>query len=333
MATTIKEIAGMLGLSVATVSRSLNDKSDISEETKERVRKLANGLNYQPSEIARGLVLQRTNTFGLAISNLSHPLYAEIAEKIEENARKNNYAVILSSGTEGIGNQIEKFRGRRVDGLMLGPIFRNHHIEYIWRLKKDKFPFVLFGNIENVETDYVTVNRVKGTYLAIKHLIDLSHKKIGYLCLPVEDMSSPTKLKGFEKAIYEAHLPLKNEWIVKGEGTRESGYKKMKELLLLKDRPTCLFAHNDLAAIGAMKVIRDVGLKVPDDISLIGFDNIKEGEYLDTPLTTVDQPKEEIGKRLVEVLLERIEHAEKPLQQIVLEAELIIRNSCAPPRK
>ena len=107
----------------------------------------------------------------------------------------------------------------------------------------------------------------------------------------------------------------------------------MKKLLLLKDRPTGLFVHNDLAAIGAMKAIKEVGLKVPDDISLIGFDNIKEGEYSEVPLTTVDQPKEEIGKKLVEVLLERIESLERPLRQIVLQTKLIIRDSCSAPKR
>ncbi len=326
---TLKDIAEIAGVSITTVSRALRDKEDIGEKTKRKIKEIARRLNYRPDEIARSLILKRTFSLGLVISHLSNPLYGRVVEELEKESKKEGYSLILtsSSGSEETEKNIKLLRGKRVDGIIAGPIFYKGDLEILFELKREKFPVVIFGNIEMIEMDSVSINREKGVYKAVSYLIKSGCRKICYLCTPKRDVTFPTKFKGFERAIYENGLKLREEWIIEGKGTLEDGYFNMKKILKKKEIPDGVFCHNDLVAIGAMKAIKEKGLKIPEDIGVIGFDNIPEGKFYDPSLTTVDQPIEKISVTLIKLLLKRIENPEKKVETVIFEPELIERET------
>ena len=217
-------------------------------------------------------------------------------------------------------------RNQRVEGIILGPVYSQQSLKLIWEFK-ERFPMVVFSGLEHLDVDYVTVDREKGVFSAVKHLVKLGHKKIAYLCLPFGNLYFFPKYRGYMKAIYQFGLPFYKEWIIREKSTMEGGYKAMKKILSFSNRPTAVVCHSDLSAFGAIRCAKDRGLHVPEDMAVVGFDNIREGEYSVPSLTTVDQPKERMAKELVRLLLERIENPKKKVEEILLPARLIIRES------
>jgi len=318
-----KAIAQLLDVSISTVSLALSDSPKVKATTRERVKQLAQTMHYQPSEIARSLSSKRSMTIGIIFGQFMFPFYSERAEEIQKQLRKRHYLglALTANTTEQIKETIETCIGRRVDGL-IGSQFSPSDIAL---LKNAKLPYVLFDK-SDPRGDYVCVDTAKGVFLATEHLIKLGYREIGFLCA-----IDPNHLRveEFRATMRRYNLPIHEEWIIPGSGYYTGGYSGMKKLLSLDNRPRAILAFNDVAAIGGMRAIREAGLKIPEDLAIVGFDDIEESEYACPPLTTMHQPKAEVAQKIVEILLNNIENPDgREPQQLILEPSLIIRGSC-----
>jgi DNA-binding LacI/PurR family transcriptional regulator len=327
---TQKEISKILGVSVATVSLALRDSPSIKNETRSRVKKLAAAMDYRPSEIARSLSLKKSWTVGLIISSFSLPYYSQLVEEIQQHLKKVNYlGIALTEGyrkgyIENRRYAVDTFIKKRVDGLICGKL---DYQEFLSLKKANIFPLLFEEPNNGIDIDFVSVDRYKGAYMAVEHLIKLGRRKIAFLCLTNKQEG---RFMGYKDALFYHHLPLKKEWVIEDYGLYETGYKGMEKLLSLKEKPDAVFAKNDAAAIGAIKAIQASGLNVPEDIAVVGFDNIEEGKYLNVPLTTVEQPKGKIAEKLVEIFLDRLSETENgdTTHKILITPRLVIRDSC-----
>ncbi len=332
---TIYDVAKLAGFSPATVSLALGGSPKIKESTKEKIRDAAGKLKYQPNFLARGLVKQETKTICLIIPDNLNPVFAEITQGVEHFAYGRGYSIILCITNEDAQREkfyLEIMRNNRADGLLVFPTFFQVVQEEALKLKASGIPFVIVGRrIEGMDSDYVAIDLESGGYKAADFLIKLGHKKIGIIYGVANPDLGKSRLEGFKRAFLENGIHFRTDF-VKGCGYRiHDGYKVAKELLSDKDRPTALFAINDLLAIGALKAVRELGLKVPADISIVGFDDIEFASYSDPPLTTVSLKEKEMGKAAVEMLIDRIENTSAGGRHgaILIEPELIVRDSCA----
>jgi LacI family transcriptional regulator len=319
--TTIKDIAKVAGVSHTTVYRALNDKPRISRSTKERIVSIARRYNYQPNVLAQSLVLGRTKTLGLIITTIVNPFYTELAKGIEDTARSLGYTIFLCSTNFDISLErlyIDMLRSRGVDGI----IFTSAHTHdpNITRLVEDP---------AMDRTDYVVVENVKGGFLAVEHLIRMGHRRIGIISGSPDSSATVERLEGARKAFGEYGLDPADLLVVEGDFLKPSGYEAAKKFLDLKNPPTTIFGLNDYMALGAYEAVLDAGLRVPEDIALIGFNNITFSAMKGIELSTIGQKKYEMGSIAVHILIDKIEGRDgDQARQITLEPELIVRKSC-----
>jgi LacI family transcriptional regulator len=333
---TIKDIARMANVSHTTVSRALNNKPRIRNETKEKILSIARTFNYQPNFIARSLVMKRTKTLGLVITTIVNPFYNELAQGIEATARDLGYNIIFCSTHSDLSTEkhyIDMLRSKGVDGI----IFTSAHIgdPNIVRLAEEGFPIVLVNRrtyhpIVREKVDYVGVDNILGGFLAVEHLIRLGHQRIGMIGGSSESSVGFERLEGGKNALEAYHLEQKDDYFWEGDFLKESGYQGGRRFLKMAEPPTAIFATNDYMALGAYQVIVEEGLRIPEDIALIGFNDIEFTAMKGIELTTIGQKKYEMGALAVKVLVEKIEGGEsKPLtEEILLKPELIIRKTC-----
>ncbi len=329
---TIKDIARELGLSVNTVSRALNSKPDVSRQTRARVLETARRLHYVPNTIARSLVTSRSNTLGLVVTDVVNPFYSRIIRGVEETARQRGYTIILLNTNEQDEDEraaIRVLRSKRVDGMIISPVQVSH--DHIAALQEDGYPFVLINRyFPDLDTDYVINDNRLGAYLATGHLVRLGHRHIAHITGPKHVSSVRERLRGYRQALDEGGIAADQQRIIHTNLSLEGGYQATQQLLDACPLPTALFTYSDLLAVGALKAIREAGLRVPEHIALVGYDDIEFAAFLEIPLTTISQPSYEIGSRGVELLLELIENPDEQRQRhhIVLEPRLIVRKSC-----
>ena len=333
---TIKDIARMANVSHTTVSRALNDKSRIRNETKEKILSIARELNYQPNFIARSLVMNRTKTLGLVITTIANPFYTELAQGIEATARGLGYNIILCSTNYDLfieKQHIDILRSRGVDGIIL----TSAHIgdPNIIKLAEKGFPIVLVNRrtyeaIVKEKVDYVGVDNILGGFLAVEHLIKLGHQRIGVIGGSSESSVGLERLEGGKKALEAYDLEQRNDYFLEGDFLKESGYQGGKRFLKMAKSPTAIFATSDYMALGAFQAIAEEGLRIPEDIALVGFNDIEFTAMKGIELTTIGQKKFEMGALAVRILVEKIEGKEgKPSRrEILLKPELIIRKTC-----
>ncbi len=333
--TTIKDIAKVAGVSHTTVYRALNDKPRINPATKERIISIAREFNYQPNVLAQSLVLGRTKTLGLVITTIVNPFYTELAKGIEDTARSLGYTIFLCSTNFDIsleGLYIDMLRCRGVDGI----IFTSAHTHdpNITRLVEDQFPLILvnrrvYGDPVMERTDYVVVDNIRGGFLAVEHLIRMGHGRIGVISGSSDSSPAVERLEGARKAFSDYGLDPADLLVVEGDFLKPSGYEAAKKFLDMKNPPTAFFGLNDYMALGAYEAVLDSGLRVPEDIALIGFNNIIFSAMKGIELTTIGQKKYEMGSAAVHILIDRIEGRDgDTVKQITLEPELIVRRSC-----
>jgi len=326
---TQKEIAKILGVSRSTVSLALNNYPKINKETRERILKVAKLLNYRPNVIAQNLVRGKTFTIGLMQPFPFSPFFVELTGRIHQLLRKRNYVCVsIDVGSEReFDETMEIFISRKVDGLICLISFLG--AEDILRIKNENLRVVFYHENPEYPADIVAVNAYKAGSITVEHLIGLGHKKIGYIGKGIDE-STDRRYTGFKDTIIRHNLPFNNKWIISGYGSFQTGFQGMGKLLSLKERPTAIIAHNDVVAIGAVSAVYQAGLKVPQDIAIVGFDNIENSKYLNVPLTTVEFPIEKIAKKLVEILFQKIENNKdnEKYRKFVFEPRLIIRKSC-----
>lgn len=341
MGATLDDIAKKVGVSKTTVFRALNGKSRIKEETRQKILQAAKELNYVRNTLASGLRSKRSMVAGIIFSDLmAGHYYSEIFHGIEDVATKNNYGVILGCSKGDIEKEkklLRLFTERQVDGIIVAPTYGTDINSYI-ELKQNKIPFVFIDkSIEGIATDIVTTDDVLGAIEAVNYLISLGHQKIAVLVGPEYPCSTIMKrIEGYLHAMknsgktYNKIISL-NETIV---SQKEYGYKAvLKYLDSNEEKATAIFAINDSLAIGAIKALREKGLKVPEDVSVLGCNDDDIDKYFDVQITTISQPKYEMGKKAMEILMERMSGSDGDgvmggFQYVNMKPSLIIRQSC-----
>lgn len=332
----IKDIARIANVSHTTVSRALNDKSRIRSETKEKILAIAKELNYRPNFIARSLVMKRTKTLGLVITTIANPFYIELAQGIEATATRLGYNIIFCSTHSDLSTEkqyTDMLRSKGVDGI----IFSSAHVgdPNIIGLAEEAFPIVLVNRrtyhpIVKEKVDYVGVDNILGGFLAVEHLIRLGHQRIGVIGGSSESSVGLERLEGGKKALETYSVEQRDDYFLEGDFLKESGYQGGKRFLKMAEPPTAIFATNDYMALGVYHAIVEEGLRVPEDMALIGFNDIEFTAMKGLELTTIGQKKFEMGSLAVKMLIEKIEGSEGNLskREILLKPELIIRKTC-----
>ena len=327
---TIKDVAELVGVHPSTVSRVINDDSRISEKTREKVFLIIKKLGYTPNAIARGLKTKRTHTLGMLIPDITNPFFAEIARGVEDAANKNDFNIILCNTDDRLKKErtyLEILRGKRVDGLILGTA----HIKdkSILELEKNNFPYILVSrNIEELDKNCVIVDDEAGGIMATEYLIKLGHRRIAHITGPLKIRSALNRLKGYKLALKKYGIEYRDELVGEGDFRIKGGYQVMKRFLKLAEPPTAIFAANDLLALGAMQAIQKKNFHIPEDFSVIGFNDIELASFVYPPLTTIRQPMLEMGALAVKMLIKIIEEGEFNQGKVILKPELIVRESC-----
>ena len=329
----IKDVARVACVSHSTVSRALQNSPLVNRETAARIRKIAAQSGYQASAVARGLVTRKTHTVGVVVTTIADPFVSEVVSGIEEAANAHGYSVFLANSEADPRrekNAVQSFSEHRVDGILVtssrvGALHLSMPSEWM-------VPVVLINNQHPTAfTPSVTIENVESSRTATRHLIDLGHWRIAYIGDQFGYESDTERFTGYRQALEGAGLPFLPELIVHGNGKAEGGIAAMQKLLEMSDRPSAVFCYNDMTALGSLRVIRRAGLRVPDDVSLVGFDDLFIASYTDPPLTTLRQPMPQMGRMAMELLLQVM--AGKQLEStITVPAELIIRESAAAPR-
>jgi len=329
MRKTIEHIAQLAKVSKATVSRVLNNSPKVTEETREKVMKVIKESGYYPSATARRLTTNKAETIGLIIPSpqdktFGNPFYTEILRGFTHQAKIEGYDLLLFINEHKF-NYSRLFHDRRVDGLLLIGVKRND--KGITQLSKNKFPYILTGKVDYKDANYVDANNKGGAYQAVSHLTNLGHKRIAYIGGSFEFVFNQERFEGYLSALRDHNLEYGKELTMESISTQESGYEAMRKILKSSSIPTAVFAANDLDAIGAMKAIKKKGLKIPEDISLVGFDDIQLASYTEPSLTTIRQPIFKMGTTAISLLVQLIEGKEKEPLKVELPTQLVIRGS------
>ncbi len=331
MTVSIKDVARVAGVSYSTVSRALNDSPRVSGETKERIQQIAAEMGYLPSAVARSLVTQRTNMIGVVVTTITDLFFAELVHAIEETALAHHYGVILTN-SRGLPERelqaIQSLRRRRVDGIIL--VSGCSAETDVCTERGMDVPLVVINNIhENHAGHSVEVDNKGGGLAATEHLLGLGHRRVAHIAGPAEEWDGVERLNGYVRALERHGIPVDASLIASGGNRPVHGIDAMQQLLSLVDRPTAVFCYSDAIAMGAMRSARASGLRVPEDLSVVGFDDIDLAPFFEPPLTTVAQPIQAMGEKAVEMILALREG--EPVEDCVLPSQLVIRESTAPP--
>ncbi|WP_125154313.1 LacI family DNA-binding transcriptional regulator [Clostridium rectalis] len=327
MATTLKHIAEKLNISVAAVSKALNNSSDISEKTKRLVCETAKAMNYTPNAIARGLVTNKTNTIGIIIPDITNPFYPEIELGIEDTVSKKGYNVFLCNSNGKVKREEEYMRlliSKKVDGIIWAPV-GGENTELINNIEIPLVTLCIKSGYEN--ENFIGIDDFQGGYIATKHLLANGYKNILYIGDKNNIKSTKERLNGYKKALNEFNIEIKDELIVGGSFTRESGYEITKEIFTNYKDIDGIFAVNDLIALGAMQALRELGFKIPDEVGIVGFDDISFAKLEEISLTSVIQPKYNMGTLAADMILRKIENNDKFCENVTLQPKLAIRST------
>lgn len=326
---TIKDIAKEAKVSTTTVSRVLNNKPDVSENTRKKIKKVIEKLNYNPNSIARSLVLKKSNTIGLIIPDISNPFFPEVSKAIEKEFKKFGYHIIFcntGNTVEGEKEALKTIKSRQVDGIVLS-LSRSNESELL-QLKELNFPVVQIDRIVSDKIPSITIDNIESAYKATNYLIELGHQKIAHITGDLATHTAKDRLNGFKKALQEHGLLKENQkFILEADYTKSSGKRMMDKLLRYSQKPTAVFIANDIMAIGAYSSIKDHQLQVPEDISIIGHDDIEIASIMTPTLTTMKQPQYEIGKLAVEKLINLIKDKDINNKGVKLKTKLLKRDS------
>ncbi|WKU25052.1 LacI family DNA-binding transcriptional regulator [Priestia megaterium] len=333
--TTIKDIARVAGVSVTTVSRALNGYSDVNEKTRQKIAAVARELNYSPNTLARGLVMQKSKTIGLLVSGISRESVKdnftfEVLCGVNERASTLGYDLILFNTNTMMQREktyTQLCRERRVDGAIIQGIKKED--PYLKEVVESDIPCVLVDiPVHSNSVGYVTTDNALGAKKAVEHLAGLGHQHIGMINGHEDAFVSQERLNGYREALKECGLSFRSEWVVSGNFEEKKAEKAACELLNRHKEVTAIFCASDLMALGALKACKELGLDVPKDISIVGYDNIVLASYSSPNLTTVGQEVYQIGYEAADLLIEMLEGKETKMERY-LDTKLIIRESTA----
>ncbi|MFB9750101.1 LacI family DNA-binding transcriptional regulator [Paenibacillus hodogayensis] len=336
MKTTIYDVAREAGVSIATVSQVINGKGKISEERRQEIMQIMERLSYQPSVIASALTGKKTYTLGLLIPDISNPFFAEVARSVEDQGNQHGYSLIICS-TDNKDERVERYlsllQQKSVDGIIIGTGVENKEI--LNPLMESSIPTILIArDMAGLDLQTVLVDDFAGGTMAAQHLLELGHQALAVLAEDPKVSSSRERIRGFKETLVGSGIDLPGHWVqtCKDDLVKE-GKLKAKALLQQTQRPTALFCCNDLLAIGALQAAKELGVKVPRDLSIVGFDNTILATVTDPPLTSVSQPTESMGKLAVDLIIEQLKTKVGSTPRRVLSPELCIRGSSAKPQQ
>jgi LacI family transcriptional regulator len=327
----MKQVAEKAGVSTSTVSHVINNTRLVSADVRDRVLAIIAETRYIPSAVARSLKNDKTHTIGMMVPNNSNPYFAELIQGIEDAAFRRSYNVILCNAYDDSKKQAAYLRvllEKRIDGLIL--VASGADDELAQRLRTLSVPMVLVDReVAGVEADFIESNHETGGYLATDYLIGLGHTGIACVSGPADLPPSRDRVAGYLRALQQAGIGFRPEFLVHSDFTSEGGFRAFQQLLALKNPPTAIFASNDLMAIGGICAASEAHVRIPQQLSVIGYDDIALASYSTPRLTTIAQPKYEMGQLITRLLLERIAGAELPLRREMLQTSLVERQSTA----
>jgi len=331
---TIEDIARLAGISRSTVSRVINNHPSVRPAVRERVLSVINEQGYAPQAAARQLVTQRTHIIGVLFPRSAHflldnPIFASIGQGIGQACAQHGYIPMLSLSLREMEQHmlLNMLRSRHFDGVVLVSSERDDPIQIF--LEEAHIPYARIGH-DPGRTDpcYVAIDETEGAYKAVKHLISLGHQRIGVIKGPAWETCTPQRLEGYTRALGEAGLPFDPDLVAEGDWLHTSGYDAMQQFLYLPQPPTAVFSMNDMMAAGVLHTLYEHGLRVPDDIAIVGFDDVPQTRIIIPPLTTIRQPSSEMGLRATEMLIAQLEGKECEPSHLILPTTLVVRQSC-----
>ncbi|AWX13267.1 transcriptional repressor PurR [Mergibacter septicus] len=327
---TIKDVAKLAGVSTTTVSHVINRTRYVAEDTSKAVWAAIEQLHYSPSAIARSLKINSTKSIGMIVTSSQAPYFAEIILAVENYCYQLGYSLLLCNSQnhfERIQNNLVVLEKKRVDGVLV--MCSEYTPDCLDLLENFSIlPMVVMDwGPSNAKTDLIQDNSFKGGYLATQYLLECGHRQIGIISGDLNKTMAKARYQGFLTALTENGLKVNPEWVKEGHFEPEDGYECMQQILALEQRPTAIFCCNDTMALGAMSAINQAGLSVPEDFSMIGYDDIHSSRYYSPPLTTVHQSKVRLGKMAMDLLLKRIEDKNCQSEKLQLQPELVIRKS------
>ncbi|MCX6152422.1 MAG: LacI family DNA-binding transcriptional regulator [Ignavibacteriales bacterium] len=330
---TITDIAKILGISPSTVSRALRDHPDICLDTKNQVKKIAKELNFTPNPIAQSLKNNRTTTIGVIVPEIKHDFFSSAISGIEEVAYQSGYTIIVCQSNESFEREIVNTNvliHHRVAGIIVSISQNTKNGDHFKDIIERKIPLVFFDRVcEDVSAYKVIIDDSKSAFDAVNYLISKGYKKIVHLAGPMALDICKKRMKGYTEALEKAGIEVVDELVLNGGLHEQDGYNSMEFLIKEKLPYDAIFAVNDPVAIGAFQRIKEAGLRIPEDVAIIGFSNNKITNLVDPPLTTVDQPSFEMGMKAAEILIGIIEKKNKSTEPktLVLNTRLIVRGS------
>ncbi|QUJ69484.1 substrate-binding domain-containing protein (plasmid) [Photobacterium sp. GJ3] len=327
---TMKDIARLAGVSTSTVSHVINKSRFVSEEIAARVNRAAKELNYAPSALARSLKVNRTQTIGMLVTTSTNPFFGEVVKGVERSCYQKGYNLILCN-TEGDSERmkasIDTLLQKRVDGLLLMcSTLEGEQIDVFERYPDIPVVVMDWGPMSFV-SDKIQDNSYQGGYLAARYLIDCGHQEIGCITGPLIKHQAQIRYEGFKHALSEAGLVVQHDWIVESDFECEGGYHAFNKIFASGSLPSVIFACNDMMAMGVINAANEKGIRIPEDLSLIGYDDIHIAKFMTPSLTTIHQPKYRLGQAAVETLLKRINKEITEPQVVQLEPTLVVRKS------
>ncbi|MBA4495347.1 LacI family DNA-binding transcriptional regulator [Paenactinomyces guangxiensis] len=326
------DVAKLAGVSVATVSRVLAGSGKVSKNTKEKVERAMKELNYKPNKLARNLRKLESKTIVVVIPDISNPFFTDVIRGIQQVAQQHDYYVLLGDTGNDVKAEldfIDLIKERAADGVIL--VTARTSPEKILEIAQEVPLVVACEYIKGAHLSMVTIDNVSSSQKVVDHLVSLGHRRIGFISGPLNVIISRDRLKGYVSGLKKHGLEQDSSLIQEGDFTISSGFESANRLLDLAEPPTAVFASNDEMAIGTIKAIKNRGFQVPGDIAVVGFDDIQIATVIEPALTTVSQPKFEIGRCTMEILLELIQNPSTRQEHVVLPEHLVIRESCGYP--
>lgn len=327
---TMKDIAKRAGVSTSTVSHVINQTRYVSEEIAARVNQAAQDLNYAPSALARSLKMNRTRTLGMLMTTSTNPFFGEVVKGVERRCYHKGYNLILCN-TEGDHDRmmasIDTLLQKRVDGLLLMcPTFAGERLDILKRYPDIPVVVMDWGAV-SFECDKIQDNSLLGGYMATRHLIEQGHQTIGCITGPLIQHQAQMRYEGYKRAMQEAGLTIEADWIIEANFECEGGQRAFHQLVERGQLPSALFVCNDMMALGVINAANHHHIRIPNDLSLIGYDDIHIAQYLTPALTTIHQPKYRLGQAAVDTLLNQLEKENEAVQMVQLEPTLVERES------
>jgi len=328
---TIHDIARELGISASTVSRALNDNPRISLKTKEKIKAVADRLGYRPNTLASNLRHKKSNTIGIVVPLINRHFFSSVISGVEDIAFKAGYTVVISQSNDLLSKEINivhSMFANRIDGLIISIAMQTNSFEHLKIFKKKNIPLVFFDRaVPEIETDKIVVDDFAGGFRVTQHLIDQGYQRIAHLAGTQNLRTYLDRKNGYIEALRQNGIPYNESLVIINTLTSDEGISAVEQLMNLSTPPDAIFCGNDTTALSSMIYLRDKGMRIPQDVGIVGFSNEPFSRVVSPSISTIEQPGFEMGQKAAELLIRQIETKERTYQTIILPTELIIRES------